>query len=369
MFKRRVFYLGGFDPRGARHYHAMYVDAAARRAALTGEAIRVSNRRRPAPHLAEWTVFAGDAKTRLLFLEWDDLVRRAWTRNPLRLLVGAARAYRGQLRHLDRDMVRALPRGPVVAFAYPLAAVTLLPLALALPVAAALMAVLPWWAALAAGAVAGGLLALPPVRRVRAAWVLRFLAYNDRAAGGEADPAMAARLDLFADAVADALADPRWDEVLLVTHSNGSILAVPLMARLMARAGNVLPDRFSLVTLGQCLPLVLTRRDRPAFRQRLAEVGRGHFHWLDVGAPPDGAAFHAVDPFALAGLDQRCHLEQLSPRFHLFRDRPRRGWADKYELHFDYLHVADRPSPLDYVGLTALPGMLDAKVDAFRAIP
>lgn len=364
VFKRKLFYLGGFDPRGARHYHALYAEAAERRP----EAITVSERRRAGPHVAEWHVTADGAETRYAFLEWDDLVRCAWTRNPLKLLAGAAQAYAGQLRHLDRDMVRRLPRGPVIAFAYPLVAVTLLPLVLAIVPFGVALVWWPWWGALAAGVAAGGLLALPLVRRVRAAWMLRFFAYNARAAGGEGDPALAERLDLFADRIAAAL-DQGDDELLLVTHSNGSILAVPLMARLLERCGGTMPDRFTLVTLGQCVPLVLSRRDRTAFRERLATVGRGHFHWVDIGSPPDGAAFHDVNPLALAGLDQRCHLEQLSPRFHLFRDRARAGWADKYELHFDYLRTGDRPSPLDYASLSALPGTIDAKVDAFRATP
>lgn len=362
VFKRKLFYLGGFDPRGPRHYHALYVQAAERRGGIS-----VSERRRASPHLAEWDVAAEGAETSYAFLEWDDLVRRAWTRNPVALLRQAASAYRGQLTHLDREMVRALPRGPVIAFAYPLLAVTLLPLLLAIVPFGLALAWLPWWGALPAGALAGALLALPLVRRVRAGWMLRFFAYNARAEGGEGDPALAERLDLFADRIAAALAE-EWDEVLLVTHSNGSILAVPLMARLLERFGGAMPARFTLVTLGQCIPLVLSRTDRPAFRERLAAVGRGHFQWVDIGSPPDGAAFHGVNPVALAGLDQRFLMEQLSPRFHLFRTRARAGWADKYELHFDYLRAGDRPSPLDYPSITALPGTIDEKVDAFRAI-
>ena len=43
-FKRKVFYLGGFDPRGVRFYHQLYREQAARYAALTSEAIEISGR-------------------------------------------------------------------------------------------------------------------------------------------------------------------------------------------------------------------------------------------------------------------------------------------------------------------------------------
>ena len=42
-FKRKVFYLGGFDPRGVRFYHQLYRDQAARYTALTGEAVETMN--------------------------------------------------------------------------------------------------------------------------------------------------------------------------------------------------------------------------------------------------------------------------------------------------------------------------------------
>jgi len=376
-FKRHIFYLGGFDPRGSRHYHAMLREAAAKRARLTGEAATVGERVRAGPHLSECAVTGPDAATRYTFLEWDDLVRDRWTRGPLRLLVRAAAAYRGQLAALDRAAVRRLPRGPLIAFAYAPAGAVLLPALLGLGFALAMLAVLPVGIAWPLGMLAGAAAAAAPLRRARAGWMLRFAAFNWESGGGVGDPAVAARLDRFAGAVGAVLDDPDADEVLLVTHSNGSILAVPLVARLLAARGHALPDRFTLVTLGQCVPLMLVRTDaggRP-FRDALALVGRGHFHWLDIGSPRDGAAFHAVDPFALAGMDRRCWLEQLSPRFHLFRDAPAsapRGWskwATKYEAHFDYLRTGDRPSPLDLVALATAPVPVDRSVDAFRALP
>jgi hypothetical protein len=40
-------------------------------------------------------------------------------------------------------------------------------------------------------------------------------------------------------------------------------------------------------------------------------------------------------------------------------------WRDKYLTHFDYLRRLDRPSPLDYLGLTASPRPLAASIAAF----
>ena len=40
-FKRKIFYMGGFDPRGVRHYHALYREAAERWSELTGVPLAV----------------------------------------------------------------------------------------------------------------------------------------------------------------------------------------------------------------------------------------------------------------------------------------------------------------------------------------
>jgi hypothetical protein len=41
---------------------------------------------------------------------------------------------------------------------------------------------------------------------------------------------------------------------------------------------------------------------------------------------------------------------------------------DKYLTHFDYLRRLDRPSPLDYLGLTCSGQPLAANIAAFRTV-
>jgi hypothetical protein len=370
-FKRKVFYLGGFDPRGARYYHALHRQALERWAELTGKDILVSNRKRTSDVRHDWEVRnrTDDAVTRYSFLRWEDLVSRAWIRSPLELARRAARAFLGNIRHLDRHWLRTLPRGPIVTLFYPFVLPVLMPLLFGF--AAGLLAGiwLPWPAALAV-ALLGAAAAVPLLARARTGWLLRFFIFNAELAEREDDPALSERLDAFADEIAAEL-DRGWDEILLVAHSNGCILAVPVMARLLERRGGEMPDRFTLVTLGHCIPLLAGRHDAVHFRERLRELSRAHFEWLDIGSPPDGAAFHAVNPMLMVTDDPRPHVDQLSPRFHLFYDPDtyHKGLANKYEVHFDYLRVGDRVSPIDYGSLTASALPVDRSVDAFRAIP
>src|SRR3546814_18686335 len=62
-FKRKRFYLGGFDPRGVRFYHQMYCEQAESYARLSGEAVEVSARRSGPASSARWTVTNQDRKS------------------------------------------------------------------------------------------------------------------------------------------------------------------------------------------------------------------------------------------------------------------------------------------------------------------
>lgn len=371
MFKRKVFYVGGFDPRGVRHYHAMYHEAAARWSERTGRPLAVSSRRAVSPSRTDWTVEnpAEDATTSYSFLRWEDLVRRAWIKNPLHLAWRAGRTYGGLIGGFDTAMARRVPKGPIKTLFYPPVFSLALPVLLGLLPFLVALIWLRWWAALLVGVTAGIAAATPILRKLHTPWLLRFFIFNAETGGGEADAEMAARLDAFA---ADILAelDGDWDEVLLVTHSNGSILSVPLMERLLdARDGNM-PPNFALITFGQSIPLILCRSDARRFKEQLARVGGGAFRWFDIGSPPDGAGFHGVDPFALIGVERRPALVHLNPRFYKFYDPAtyHSGLANKYEIHFDYLRVGDRVSPLDYPSITASARPIEASVAAFQAL-
>src|SRR5215217_4959339 len=94
-FKRKIFYLSGFDPRGARFYHQLYAEQAEAFSATTGARIEIGKRRRAQSHSTAWTIedkHAG-SQTEYEFLGWDDVVRAHWVKNPLALLKRSVMAY------------------------------------------------------------------------------------------------------------------------------------------------------------------------------------------------------------------------------------------------------------------------------------
>ncbi|ATE64800.1 hypothetical protein [Rhizorhabdus dicambivorans] len=367
-FKRKIFYLSGFDPRGARFYQQLYTEQAAIFGATTGRTIEVGDRRREPPRSAAWTVRdrEADAETDYVFLNWDDVVRAHWVKNPVGLLGHSLRAYGNFTRRVDWSIVHKFPWGVKIAFYYPGISTILLPILFGLLLAIPLIALLGWGWGLLASAMAGIGIAMGVVKKIQGFWLLRFIIFNDKLARGmPAD--VDARMAEFAEAIRASFAEDR-DEILFVTHSNGSILAMPVMARLLEACGGTLPDRFSLVTLGSSIPLIGARRDSRYFRALLDKVGAGDFRWLDVNSITDGACIAGIDP-CIGGAPRSARLFQTSPRWFRYCDpasyQARR--RNKYETHFDYLKTFDRISPLDYVAISSGARPLAKSIEAFKA--
>ncbi len=379
-FKRKVLHLGGFDPRGARFYHQLLgeqVEHANALAAAKTDPLRLAltSRRRVGQHDSSWDVARSDGQgvTQFRVLAWDDIVRMHWPKGALTLVGRMCAAYwryavQGRWRETG-----SVPRGSKIALIFPgmiLGRTALAVTLLAWLVLAPLFYLLhwPWGLALLPALAIGAAVGLAQVERSNGLWLLRFILFNDMLARERTDAVLEGRLDDFADTISANL-DEDWDEVLLITHSNGSILAMPVMARLLALRGGDLPGHFSLVTLGGSIPLVGFRRDAHAFHAQLDLVAVASFRWLDIGSITDGASIPLVDPCLTRPVGPPPGLIQRSPRWHRYCDPAtylaRR--ADKYTTHFDYLRRLDKPSALDYIGLTCAPRPLTASLAAFEA--
>lgn len=369
-FKRKIFYLSGFDPRGARFYHQLFAEQAEAYGRTTGRPLEIGKRRRLPPHSTGWTVEDSQAgvETDYVFLGWDDVVRTHWAKNPLALLKRSVTAYWNFTRLLDWPIVKNFPFGVKFAFYYPGISTILLPILFGIILTLPLGALLGWRWGLAAAAAIGAAVAMFVVKKIQGFWLLRFIIFNDTLAKDRLPADVDDRMAAFADQIQAAF-DEDWDEILFVTHSNGSIMAVPIVARLLERCDNRLPDRFSLVTLGSCIALIGNRKDSKRFHALLESVGQGDFRWLDIGSITDGACIAGVDPCISCAQPRKARLFQTSPRWFKYCDpatyEARR--RNKYETHFDYLRTFDRISPLDYIAISAGPRPLEASIDAFKA--
>lgn len=372
-FKRKVFYLGGFDPRGVRFYHQLYREQAARYAERAGDPVEVSARRAGPASCAIWTVsnLRAAVETDYEFFRWEDLIGKVWIRNPFKLAWRSVATYVGHARHMQFGRMKRLRRGPVLTILYPPFLAVMIPLLFALVPALLLSLVIPFWAGLLIGVAVSALLSGRWLNKLVVPWLLRFTYYHHTLAAGGPGRELDAKFDQYAQRIVDELKGD-WDEVLFITHSAGTILGMSVMRRVFERLGrDRLPDHFAMIGMGQVVPVVALRQDAAWYHADLRALADKQFRYVDISFPPDGAAYFNVNPFLLFSDTHAARVDMLSPRFHLFYEPENYhgGWSNKYEAHFDYLRVGDRLSPVDFISLTAGRRTLDEAIAAFRTIP
>jgi hypothetical protein len=381
VFRRHLFFLSGFDPKGAAHYHRLYATEAERQGNMTGVRYEVGPRHRTVSGNSSWQVASVEngtttARTTFEHVRWDDIVRTRWPRSAWDAVRAAFRAYRAVLQSPAglRKTWRASPR-TLVSLAYPI--VIWLSAAIVV-IAAACLAfavgkVLAGEAA-AAGigigvAAAAGWAALRLERRFNTTWLLSIYDFCAGWCEGRM-PELPGRLDSLANEVERALRDPEIDEVLIVGFSVGSALAVSTAARVHARCDEPRAlEKLAILTLAHCIPLLGLLRNATDFRRELLQVAKcAGLRWVDYSSPADWGSFALVDPVALClgeVSDYHRPVLMLSPRFHTMFE-PRRYAKlvrDKRRMHLQYLMAGERPARYDYFRLTAGPEALPATAD------
>ena len=368
---RRVHYISGFDPRGAAHYHRLYRDEAAKQLAwLDASGIEVGDRRRVDRRQSRWPV-VGRWKDRRVdtdyrFMAWDDIVRKHWERSRTRLLTRVLRNYPAYFATGGLARARTTSRGAYYTGMLPLAyqSLMLLTVLLALllgwglgTLAGAPTAGLVAGVVLASGSVFGG---LRLADRIGLFWLIRIWQFVFDW-GTRGIPGLEERIREIADAIVTAQRQEPVDEVLIVGHSIGSIIAVAVAARLLDENGK-LPDflaqRTALMTLGQCIPWLTCMPGAASFRADLEHLARSDaLPWLDVSGPTDPLGYFNVDPVAEAGISgaPAAHPLLVTARFFrmFHRDTYTRLRRNKLRLHFQYLMASELPADYDYFGITA----------------
>ena len=364
--RRRVLYIHGFDPRGPGPYHAMFVEEAGRASALAGRAVEVGPRRRGEGMGADWTVSTGAGAERVeadyTFLRWDDRVRTRWSKNELTLLgevfgwttMWAKAGFFPLARKQARALWLAMVGVPVVVGLYLLSALVVISV-LGFLAGALFHAIgLPTWA----GAIPAllSLFFAPAIWRwleakLNLCWLSRCFTYMRGRALQPAED-LAERDSVFAAAIAEAVADPAYDEVLVVGHSLGALHAVSALSRAMADDPRLGRDgRLSLMTLGQPVAIFTVLPQAGDFRRELETVAAAtHIPWLDVTSPSDPASACSLDPFRDIAMASKGRLVQRSPRFHVFltTERFQAIRRDPISFHFQYLRAPDVAGGFDY---------------------
>lgn len=362
-FRRKVFYIPGYDPIHPRRYRELYRSEGRDQAKISSYSLDLTPKKGKGPY--GWNVTGQidgqscDADFEVLV--WSDIVKTSMAQGIAATylqLIRTAWVYigSGALFRLMR-----LRKGPMIAALYPIFAL-LAQLAVAVLVgwglgilAAMLHPLLGWLLGIGLTiAILRGFRRYD--NKIFAYYLMHDYAYSAQSKGAN-PPELEARMFEFGKSIRAAL-DGGYDEVLVVGHSSGAHLAVSILADLI-RAG--LPAHhgaLSFLSLGQVVPMVSFLPEAKRLRADLHYLSvRCELTWVDVTAPGDGCAFALCDPVAVTGVapqDQRWPLvisaaftQTLSPaRWKELRWR-------FFRLHFQYLCAFDQPGFYDYFRITA----------------
>ena len=344
---RKVFYISGYDPRGSAFYHHLYKEEAAKRGKVIGAEIEVSKRQKDGKNY-KWQINFSDkdhkAKTEYLFLRWDDLVRKSWIKNPLKLFGKALMNYARAISSGAIKKCFLISWPPAISFIF------------------------PFFLILGAIAFAGAiatfthlLLALPIIylfglisNKSNAAWLVRLYNFCFDVADDKI-PEYHHRIAEFSETIRAEIKQDKHDEILLVAHSAGNIVLMSVVADIAKHLSAKDCHKLKIVTIGQCIPLLSYIKQSAGYRKEIEQIADFEVYWLDVTAPSDGVCFALEGPFVGICKSKNERLKIISARFpKMFSERKYKEIKkDRLKTHFLYLMAADGEIEFDYFQLTA----------------
>lgn len=364
--KRHVFYLSGFDPRGASFYHRLYQDESTKQATLLGSEVKVGSRTRIGQYCHHWTINANwnnaqedkqAVRTDYFFLNWDDIVRQYWERNLVKLIWSSIPGYIGYIRCGAFSKIGQYYRGPFFSALYPfLYLLVLLMLSIMLTATSSIifsdflqpmLVLLVAFTVFSVSMVAGVKLA----NKLGVFWLLRTYLFVYQL-GLNNSSIVITRIKHFIELIKEKQQNDPADEILVIGHSVGSIVAVHLMAMYAEQYPN-LASKVKLVTLGQCVPLQSGMPQAKLLHQHLASLQNQHVvQWTDFLARADSLAFLSDRKL----LDANISFPEVKivRFFHLFHPKVYSLIKrNKLRIHFQYLMATELIGSYDYFTMTA----------------
>jgi len=370
--QRHVFYLSGFDPRGASFYHRVFKEEANKQSRINHINIEVQARKKHGKYAQRWKIEAEDQGQQVItqyeFLRWDDIIRQYWIKSFWSILLDFFYVCWVYISTGTLKRVAKTSRTPAITGLYPAIYIavsallaTLLCTVCILFFSSLQLTGLGWLLGLAlflAFAYATKIIG----DRLNVFWLLRIYAFTARWAAGDIEP-LQQRISLFADKIVKTLQDKQQDEVIIVGHSVGTMLAVAVTADVMRKLKRleqseaVVPtSTLNLITLGECIPLLSLLPKADAIRADLACLSASDtLYWVDYTSPADGACFPLVDPVkvSLPTSQYKNSPQLLSTRFYTLYTKKhyqkiRRNF---YKMHFLYLMSHDYSGQYDFFAM------------------
>lgn len=358
--KKAIFYLSGFDPRGARYYHNLYKDEAKINSNTNYIKYEISNKKRVDKNVYLWKVKKEDKKsinkTDYFFLSWDDIIRNEWSKGIISyykdlFLLFFSYFLTGLVFKFAKESKTQLIAGfyPIIyILMFTFFSIYMLLFSFA------------FFENIFLGGVFGLVFAYILIKfalqignKFAVFWILRIMVFGARYAKKDIKDIEKRVLD-FSEFIQKTISNKEYDEIIIVSHSVGTILNTNILANVLrnieqnSKKNNI--KKLKVLTLGECIPLTSFHKNATWYRDDLAYILENHnIVWQDYTSAIDGACFPNYD-FSKDINNKLTKIEFLSPRFHtqFSKKEYKKLKKNKYKSHFLYLYSPKIKSDYDY---------------------
>jgi len=368
--KRIVFYLGGYDPRGARNYYNLYKTEALKNNTIDEMQIQISSRRKTSKILQTWDIQSKikneETHTQYHFLVWDDIFRKTWKRSPLQLLKDIFTYLRYYLFSFLILRSMKLSASALQSLWYPL-----FYLLISFAIAYALFWGLEFFFSqtlhfsllylLSAIFISLWLyFSMKLSYKVAVLWLFKALCFYANYIKKE-DKILSTRTEDFAVLITQALKNVKKnqiDEILLISHSAGTILLIDVLANILKsfQPDSAILKSLSIMSIGHFIPLVSFQKEAIHYRKKMKIISQYSMTWLDYTSAIDNLTFYMADYFLESGIQRNIlKIEHLSPRFHTLytKEHYAKIRRDIHLAHFLYLMSPEKLGTYNYFRITA----------------
>ncbi|EGK8058106.1 DUF829 domain-containing protein [Campylobacter lari] len=344
--KRDVFYIAGYDPRGYRHYYAMFKKNLAEQNTLLNYDYTLSKAQ--VNTYAFWQIQTPHTSTSYTFLSWNDIVKKNWSEGIKDALSDCYSFFRiYTITGLFLKFGKESPHQLITGY-YPFFYVLLSLIFTLFCAFGSLFYLQNFHVILGILAFILSLVFLPKIlyklgKKLAVFWIARicsFCANWEKNSQGELE----LRMDDFARVIFEKLKENVNDknyELVLSAHSVGTVLCINVLAKVLRKCEkeNISFENLKVLTLGECIPLVSYQKRSFEFRKDLEYLGSKNLIWYDFTSIIDGACFAQVDFIRTSGVKAQFSPKYLSAKFHtLYKNKDyKKIKKDKYKAHFLYL--------------------------------
>lgn len=297
--------MPGFDPRGSRFYFQLYSQEAKRFAADTDADIKI----RRLTSQEGWDSLEilyrkGDteAHTDYEFLEWGEVIKDYWENSAVRLFLNIGRMYARIACDGSASRIFQKSVDSFLSCIFPGVYWTACPLVLLIVSMAAFWLAthaFPLWGAVVLGIASFGfglLVCERAARKLGIPWLMRTCLFLFRLGEKPLPAKLERQLDRMSARIEEAIRSNKPDEIILVGHSVGAIIATLALSRISKTLE--IPQNFKFVTLGQCLPYITLLVHGGFLIEALQSLEhRSDLLWLDGTIRIDPLCFFMVNPF------------------------------------------------------------------------